>query len=80
MIKKNRDFRPKIEKLLHRFDLSVSTYIPNSIISRINSNQKNVKVDTYFITCFNKAKEVWENTNGAFDPPVTVGLAGVGWL
>jgi thiamine biosynthesis lipoprotein ApbE len=54
--------------------------IPNSIISRINSNQINVKVDTYFITCFNKAKEVWKNTNGAFDPTVTVGLAGVGWL
>ena len=68
--KKNRDLQPKIEKLLHRFDLSVSTYIPNSIISRINSNQKNVIVDTYFITCFNKAKEVWKNTNGAFDPTV----------
>ena len=68
--KKNRNLQPKIEKLLHRFDLSVSTYIPNSIISRINSNQKNIKVDTYFITCFNKAKEVWKNTNGAFDPTV----------
>ena len=68
--KKNRDFQPKIEKLLHHFDLSVSTYIPNSIISRINSNQKNVKVDKYFTTCFNKAKEVWKNTNGAFDPTV----------
>ena len=68
--KKNRDFQPKIEKLLHQFDLSVSTYIPNSIISRINSNQKNVKVDKYFTTCFNKAKEVWKNTNGAFDPTV----------
>ena len=68
--KKNRDFQPKIEKLLHQFDLSVSTYIPNSIISRINSNKKNVKVDKYFTTCFNKAKEVWKSTNGAFDPTV----------
>ena len=68
--KKNRNFKPKIEKLLHQFDLSVSTYIPNSIISRINSNQKNVKVDKYFTICFNKAKEVWKNTNGAFDPTV----------
>ena len=58
--KKNRDFQPKIEKLLHQFDLSVSTYIPNSIISRINSNQKNVKVDKYFTTCFNKAKYLHE--------------------
>lgn len=66
----NRDFQPEIEKILHDFDLSVSTYIPNSIISRINSNQKNVIVDKYFKACFNKAKEVWKNTNGAFDPTV----------
>jgi len=66
----NRNFQPEIEKILADFDLSVSTYKPNSIISRINSNQKNVKLDHYFITCFNKAKEVWKNTNGAFDPTV----------
>lgn len=68
--KKNRDLQPEIEQLLKDFDKSVSTYIPNSIISRINSNQKNVKVDKYFIACYKKAKEVWENTNGAFDPTV----------
>jgi thiamine biosynthesis lipoprotein len=66
----NRDFQPEIEKILKDFDLSVSTYIPNSIISRINSNEKNVIVDKYFIACFNKAKEVWKNTNGAFDPTI----------
>ena len=68
--KKNRDLQPEIEQLLKDFDTSVSTYIPNSIISRINSNQKNVKVDKYFIACYKKAKEVWKNTNGAFDPTV----------
>ncbi|MEY3501600.1 MAG: hypothetical protein RL308_3273 [Bacteroidota bacterium] len=67
---KNRNLQPQIEKILRDFDLSVSTYIPNSIISKINSNEKNVKVDTYFKACFNKAKEVWENTDGAFDPTV----------
>jgi len=66
----NRDFKPEIEKILKDFDLSVSTYIPNSIISRINSNEKNVIVDKYFKACFKKAKEVWKNTNGAFDPTV----------
>jgi len=66
----NRDFQAEIEKILQDFDISVSTYIPYSIISRINSNEKNVIVDKYFIACFNKAKEVWKNTNGAFDPTV----------
>ncbi|NDP28568.1 MAG: FAD:protein FMN transferase, partial [Flavobacterium sp.] len=66
----NRNFQPEIEKILKDFDRSVSTYIPNSIISRINSNEKNVVADKYFIACFNKAKEVWKNTDGAFDPTV----------
>ena len=66
----NRNFLTDIEKILYEFDLSVSTYIPNSIISRINSNQKNVIVDKYFTACFKKAKEVWKNTEGAFDPTV----------
>jgi len=68
--KENRDFQEDIEKILQDFDQSVSTYQPNSIISRINSNQKNVVLDKYFIACFNKAKEIWKNTNGTFDPTV----------
>lgn len=66
----NRNFQPEIEKILQDFDKSVSTYLSSSIISRINRNESNVKVDKYFIACFNKAKEVWKNTNGAFDPTV----------
>ena len=66
----NRNFELEIHNLLMDFDKSVSTYLPTSIISRINANEKNVIVDNYFIACFNKAKEVWKNTNGAFDPTV----------
>jgi thiamine biosynthesis lipoprotein len=66
----NRNFQSEIEKILADFDKSVSTYLPTSIISRINNNDKNVKVDKYFKACFKKAKEVWKNTNGAFDPTV----------
>lgn len=68
--KQNKDYQPEIEKILKDFDQSVSTYSPTSIISRINSNEKNVIVDNYFIACFNKAKEVWKNSDGAFDPTV----------
>jgi FAD:protein FMN transferase len=68
--KENRNLKPEIEVLLSDFDKSVSTYLPTSIISKVNSNQENIKVDTYFRTCFKKAKEVWKNTNGAFDPTV----------
>ncbi len=67
--KQNRNLKPEIEQILQDFDLSVSTYKPNSIISKINRNEP-VKVDKYFKACFKKAKEVWKNTNGAFDPTV----------
>jgi thiamine biosynthesis lipoprotein len=67
---KHRNLQPEIEKLLIDFDFSVSTYNPYSIITRVNQNDKDVKLDNYFKTCFKKAKEVWKNTNGAFDPTV----------
>ena len=66
---KQRDFQDDIEIILKNFDNSVSTYNPNSIITKVNKNIP-VKLDKYFITCFKKAKEVWKNTDGAFDPTV----------
>jgi thiamine biosynthesis lipoprotein len=66
----NRDLQGDIEEILADFDYSVSTYNPYSLISRVNRNDTTVKVDAYFIACFNKAKEIWKNTEGAFDPTV----------
>lgn len=66
----NRNLQPEINMILADFDNSVSTYAPNSIISRVNRNEKNVKLDNYFTVCFKKAKEIWKDTNGAFDPTV----------
>ena len=66
----NRDLQPEIIQLLQDFDKSVSTYDSSSIISRINRNEPMVVVDDYFRTCFLKAKEIWKNTKGAFDPTV----------
>jgi FAD:protein FMN transferase len=68
--KDSRNLKPEIEQILVNFDKSVSTYLPTSLISRVNSNQENTIFDNYFKTCFKKAKEVWKNTNGAFDPTV----------
>lgn len=65
-----RDLQGDIEEILADFDYSVSTYNPYSLISRVNRNDSTVKVDAYFIACFNKATEIWKNTDGAFDPTV----------
>lgn len=59
-----------IDSLLKDIDLSMSTWIPNSIISKINNNE-NTPVDPYFVEVFNKSIEVSEKTAGVFD--VTIG-------
>lgn len=71
------DLKPKIEKLLHEFDMSLSSYIPNSVISRINRNDTTVRTDQYFETMFNAAREAADNTNGAID--ITVGPLVKAW-
>jgi thiamine biosynthesis lipoprotein len=68
--KKNRNLHKDIERLLKRFDASVSTYQSTSLISKINHNEKYGRTDDYFNACFLRAKEIWSLTDGAFDPTV----------
>lgn len=49
-----------------RFNLSLNPFNPNSTIAKVNNNQ-DVEVDQWFIDVFNKAKEISERSNGAFD-------------
>ncbi|MFA5973074.1 MAG: FAD:protein FMN transferase [Lentimicrobiaceae bacterium] len=60
-----------VDSLLHRFDSTASIYKTNSIISRFNANDTSARADEMFSAIFNKAIEVSENSNGAFD--ITVG-------
>ena len=68
---RNINYKPAIDSLLKVIDSSMSTWVPGSIISRINKNDSSVLADPYFINVFNKAFEVSKKTNGIFD--VTVG-------
>jgi FAD:protein FMN transferase len=61
-----KDLQKDIEKLFSDFDLSLSTYVPNSIISKINNNDS-VLTDENFEAMYNMAREVSEKSNGAFD-------------
>ena len=67
---RGRNFQKDIDRLLRRFDRSVSTYQSKSLISKINHNQFYWRTDPYFNACFKKAKEIWALTEGAFDPTV----------
>jgi thiamine biosynthesis lipoprotein len=67
----DENLQPAIDSLLRQFDMSVSAYVPNSILSRLNNNDPEVVADTIFGTIFKKAMEVSARTDGAFD--ITVG-------
>jgi thiamine biosynthesis lipoprotein len=64
------ELKEKVDSVLHSFDMSLSTYIDSSIISRINRNEPAVP-DSFFIDVFNKSVEVYNMTDGAFD--ITIG-------
>lgn len=72
-----RDLKAKIEERLQQFEMSLSTYNPNSIISRINNNDPTVKTDSDFETIFYAAQEAAVRTNGALD--ITVGPLVKAW-
>ncbi len=52
------------------FNRSLSTYDNESIISRFNQNDPEVLADQYFSICFERAYEISQLTQGAFDMTV----------
>ena len=62
-----------IDKLLLEFNQSLSTYIPDSELSRINNAtaDKALAISERLALALTTANEVWRETEGAFD--VTVG-------
>ncbi|MGV6845304.1 MAG: FAD:protein FMN transferase [Lutibacter sp.] len=60
----------EIESIIKKLNLSVSTYIPNSAISKINRRDTSVVVDKYFKEVFLKSARIYKETNGEFDPTV----------
>ncbi len=63
---KGTDLQLKIEEKFKEFDNSLSTFNPNSIISRINTNSP-VIIDDFFREMYTMAQQVSEQSNGAFD-------------
>ena len=60
----------EVDSILKIINSSMSTYLPDSDISRINNGDSLVIVDKHFQKVYNTAKLVWEKTGGYFDPTV----------
>lgn len=67
--KKPESTKKRIDSLLVTVNNSLSTYIPTSTISKINSNSSQ-EVDAHFKAVFEKARSIYELTDGAFDPTI----------
>ena len=68
--------KSEVDSLLNQINQSASTYIPTSIISRLNEGEV-IKTDAedstevaFFRYNANLSKQVWEKSNGYFDPTV----------
>lgn len=58
------------QELFDAVNQSLSTYIPDSDISRINKGEASVQVDAYFKEVFEKSGRIYKETDGYFDPTV----------
>lgn len=65
-----RDFKTSIDSLLEVFNQSLSTYIPDSELSRFNQSDTLYFKLPYFLPVLQSSKTVYEITGGAFDPTV----------
>ncbi len=69
--KSSEKFDVEIYEMLKEFDMSLSNYEKQSIISRINRNEPDVELNEIFVNFFNKSHEVFKKSDGYFD--ITVG-------
>lgn len=68
--RENRDLQSSIDSLLLVFNQSLSTYIPDSELSKFNQGDTLDFSLPYLLPILDASKTVYENTNGAFDPTV----------
>ncbi|SHG60136.1 FAD:protein FMN transferase [Winogradskyella jejuensis] len=67
--KADENYEKQFDSLFGVINKSLSTYIPNSDISKWNRNES-VEVDEHFITVFNTSKKIFKESKGVFDPTI----------
>ncbi|MFB6340319.1 FAD:protein FMN transferase [Saccharicrinis sp. FJH62] len=64
-----KDLQSILEQEMHQFDNSLSTFVPSSTISKINSNT-DMSTDSLFEVLYKRSVEISDQTDGAFDMTV----------
>ena len=65
----NADLQPQIVAAMQAVDNSLSPFNKHSIITHINNNDS-IEIDTLFAEVYHTAKEIYNESYGAFDPTV----------
>lgn len=66
----NRNFKKQIDSILIDFDKCLSLYRPDSELSEFNESHALKFQSPHFYQVLKKSKEIYEATNGIFDPTV----------
>ncbi len=69
---KEKYLQKGVDSTITRVNKSVSTYLRNSDISKINRGDTTIIVDSIFKEIFQLSKEIHQITNGYFDPTIGV--------
>ncbi len=69
---KDIDFKKGLDSVIDAVNHSVSTYLPDSDISKVNQGDSTIVVDSIFKEVFKISEEVNKETNGYFDPTIGV--------
>ncbi|MDO4880742.1 MAG: FAD:protein FMN transferase [Capnocytophaga sp.] len=70
-ISENPVKKQSIDSILQVIDFSMSTYIDNSLITKINKNE-HLPIDAHFKKVFLASKQIFEESDGYFDPSIGV--------
>ena len=65
------DYRPQFDSIYDVINKSMSTYVNDSDISRLNRGE-DVAIDNHFSNVFDAAIDVYNNSKGVFDPTIGV--------
>ena len=69
---RDENLKPAIDSILEVIDRSISTYRSDSAISKINQGDTTVVVDEHFRKVFEASQQIWQESEGLFDPTVGV--------
>ena len=69
---RDENLKPAIDSILEVIDRSMSTYRTDSAISKINQGDTTVVVDEHFRKVFEASQQIWQESEGLFDPTVGV--------